>query len=173
MPSGGRDQLKMVDTCNTVARRASGAREKGAVGSGAEDHASTNAGSRTGITAGARALRSLELPNPETVLIARRYLASRRRRSQILTTDLFADPAWDMLIDLFAAWGEGRRVSVSSVCAASGVPRSTALRWVPDMERQGLVKRWPDPRDARRIFVEITREAAVGVEEWLNATFAK
>jgi hypothetical protein len=163
----------MVDTCNTVARCASGAREEGAVGRGAEDHASPNASSRTGITAGARALRSLELPNPETVLIARRYLASRRRRSEILTTDLFADPAWDMLIDLFAAWGEGRRVSVSSVCMASGVPKSTALRWIPKMELEGLVRRWPDPRDARRTFIEITREAAVGVEDWLNATFVR
>jgi DNA-binding MarR family transcriptional regulator len=88
-------------------------------------------------------------------------------------SDLFADPAWDMVIDLFAAWAEGRRISVSSVCIASGVPRSTALRWVVEMERQGLVRRWPDARDGRRTFIEITRDAAEGVERWLNATFVQ
>ncbi len=89
----------------------------------------------------------------------------------MLTPGLFADPAWDMLLDLFAARAEGTRVSVSSLCIASGVPTSTALRWIAELERQNLILKHPDARDGRRTFVAIDDEAAEAVERWLNATF--
>ena len=106
-------------------------------------------------------------------VIARRYLASRRRRCELFASALFSDPAWDMLLDLFAARAEGRRISVSSACIASGVATSTALRWVTQLEADGLVKRRPDPRDGRRTFLEISVDAAESVERWLNATFVQ
>lgn len=89
----------------------------------------------------------------------------------MLAPGLFADPAWDMLLDLFAAHVEGARISVSSACLASGVPSSTALRWIGEMEKHGFVRRHPDATDGRRTFVDITAQAADAVERWLNATF--
>lgn len=86
--------------------------------------------------------------------------------------DLFADPAWDMLLDLFAARIEKRDVSVSSLCLAAGVATSTAAGWLRQLERSGLVTRRPDPQDGRRVFIEIAPVAAEGVERWLGATFA-
>lgn len=83
----------------------------------------------------------------------------------------FADPAWDILLDLFAAQAEGRSVSVSSACIASGVASSTAVRWVTELERQDLVWRRPDPRDGRRFFLELAPAAALAVERWIGATF--
>jgi hypothetical protein len=103
--------------------------------------------------------------------IARRYLASRRRRSELFEPGLFADPAWDMLLDLFAANAEGRTVSVSSACLAAGVAPSTAAGWLRQLERQGLVTRHPDPADGRRALLEIGPDASLGIERWLNATF--
>lgn len=91
----------------------------------------------------------------------------------MLATALFADPAWDMLLDLFASSVEGRRVSVSSACLASGVATSTALRWLTELEDAGFVVRRPDPLDGRRTFVEIVADAADAVERWLNATFVQ
>lgn len=91
----------------------------------------------------------------------------------MLAAGLFADPAWDMLLDLFAAAAEGRQVSVSSACIASGVATSTALRWVSELEEGGLLSRSPDPRDGRRTFLEIAPGASDAVERWLNATFVQ
>jgi DNA-binding MarR family transcriptional regulator len=102
--------------------------------------------------------------------MAKRYLASRRRRDE-LACGLFSDPAWDILLDLFANSAEGRRISISSACIASGVPTSTAHLWVTKLEDQGLIVRRPDERDGRRTFLEITEESAAAVERWLNATF--
>ena len=42
---------------------------------------------------------------------------------------LFADPAWDIMLDLFAARIEGKDITVSSAGIAACVPPTTALRW--------------------------------------------
>ncbi len=85
---------------------------------------------------------------------------------------LFADPAWDILLDLFVADADGRRISVSSACGSAGVPRTTALRWLTMLEEQGLIDRREDAEDARRCFVEITASARQAVAEWLALTFS-
>ena len=60
----------------------------------------------------------------------RAVIRARRLRSQFFPPSMFADPAWDMLLDLAAARLEGRAVAVSSLCIASAVPPTTALRWI-------------------------------------------
>jgi hypothetical protein len=44
-------------------------------------------------------------------------------REQFFGPDLFADPAWDILLDLYAARLEQQRVAVSSLCIAAAVPQ--------------------------------------------------
>lgn len=102
------------------------------------------------------------LPNPQLV---RQIIARRQARARYFDGGLFADPAWDMLLDLTAAYGEGQRVSVTSLCIASGVPATTALRWIGQMTEDGLFERVEDPTDRRRAFVGLSktaREAMVG-----------
>ncbi|HET9629256.1 MAG TPA: MarR family transcriptional regulator [Novosphingobium sp.] len=85
----------------------------------------------------------------------------RRRRSRILFFEesLFGEPAWDLLLDLFIAAKERKRVPVTSACIGSAVPTTTALRWLSLLEERGLVVREADPADARRIFVRLSTEA--------------
>jgi hypothetical protein len=85
----------------------------------------------------------------------------RRRRSRILFFEesLFGEPAWDLLLDLFIAAKERKRVPVTSACIGAAVPTTTALRWLALLEDRGLVVREADPTDARRIFVRLTAEA--------------
>src|SRR3546814_5849017 len=52
----------------------------------------------------------------------RALIRARRMRDQFFRSELFADPAWDMLLDLMAARLEHKRVSVSSLCIAAAVP---------------------------------------------------
>ena len=87
----------------------------------------------------------------------------RMRRNEIIGAPLFRDPAWDMLLELFAAHQAGRRISISSLCYASGVPPTTALRQLARLEQHGLIRREGDPKDNRRYFVEATDKAIEGI----------
>ena len=96
------------------------------------------------------------LPDPGEV---RRMIRERQARAQFFDAELFADPAWDMLLDLTAAHGEHQRVSVSSLCIASGVPATTALRWIRQMVDNGLFDRVEDAQDRRRAFISLSEDA--------------
>ncbi len=84
----------------------------------------------------------------------------RRTREKYFAADLFADPAWDILLDLMAARLEQKQVSVSSLCIAASVPATTALRWITGMTDSGLLVRQMDPNDARRVFIGLSERAA-------------
>jgi hypothetical protein len=93
-------------------------------------------------------------------------IEARRHRARHFRSDLFADPAWDMLLDLLDAEMRGRRVSVSSLCIAAAVPASTALRWINAMVKDGLFVRRPDPDDLRRIYVELSPGASAAMRRY-------
>ena len=87
----------------------------------------------------------------------RSLIKARASRREIFGAHLFADPAWDMLLELFALTCEGRRVSVSKLSHAAGVPGTTALRWIDKLETECLILRSDDPHDARRVWVTLSR----------------
>jgi DNA-binding MarR family transcriptional regulator len=93
-------------------------------------------------------------------------IRARRERARYFSPGLFADPAWDILLDLFQAELTQRRATVGSVSAAADVPPTTALRWLKTLEDQKLIVRSVDPTDRRRIFVELTREASASLRRW-------
>lgn len=90
----------------------------------------------------------------------RGVIRARRLRSRYFPEELFADPAWDMLLDLLQAEIAQLRVPVSSLCIAAAVPATTALRWLKAMVQQGLFVRRADPHDGRRVFVELAPDAS-------------
>ena len=100
----------------------------------------------------------------------RDMLRARRIRADFLPGDLFADPAWDMLLDLLAARLEQERVSVSSLCIAAAVPPTTALRWIRTLTDKGLVQRHADPHDGRRVFISLAQETAESMLRWFGAS---
>jgi hypothetical protein len=90
----------------------------------------------------------------------RGVIRARQRRSAAFGADLFADPVWDMMLDLLAARLEGRAVRTSSLCIAAGVPSTTALRWIRELTERGLFVRVPDPLDRRGILIQLSDAAA-------------
>ena len=100
----------------------------------------------------------------------RDLLRARRIRADFLPGDLFADPAWDMLLDLLAARLEQERVSVSSLCIAAAVPPTTALRWIRTLTDKGLVERQADPQDGRRIFIGLAQDTADALMRWFDSS---
>lgn len=95
-----------------------------------------------------------------------RMIRARRDRARYVSTELFCDPAWDILLDLLRAELSKQRVAVSSVCIASGVPQTTALRYVQTMVKRGMIIRRADPRDGRRVFVELSSELSKNLRRY-------
>lgn len=118
--------------------------------------------------AGASAANAEQTPE-ELATRVRAILKSRQRRADFLDPELFADPAWDILLDLTSARLEGKPVPVSSACAAAAVPMSTALRHVRHLVESGLVKRWKDPQDKRRDLLELNDEAMKAMTGYFTA----
>lgn len=82
---------------------------------------------------------------------------------------LLANPAWEMLIDLYIEALEGRRTTVSNACLAAHVPPTTGLRWLERLQREGLITRQADLHDGRRVYVALTDDAVTRVERCLDA----
>ena len=119
--------------------------------------------SATPDEAGPSALRLVEPLKdapPLSVDIVRSVIRARRLRARFFSDELFADPAWDMLLDLLQAELAQHRVPVSSLCIAAAVPATTALRWIKSMTDNGLFVRRADPHDGRRVFVELSPGAS-------------
>ncbi|RJT22452.1 response regulator [Chakrabartia godavariana] len=103
---------------------------------------------------------SIKNPNSIHPSVLKSIIKARRNRQKYFEGDLFSDPSWDILLELTAAHIENRQESVTSVAIAASVPASTAIRKIRELSDRGLLKRWTDPTDARRIFVALTDDAA-------------
>lgn len=115
----------------------------------------------------AEAVASLDhLPSGNVLpplVFARRIHRSRMKAHEIIGPRIVRDPRWEMLLELFIAHYEHRRVSVSSLCHAANAPATTSLRHVEALEHEGFVDRIDDPTDARRSWIEPTAKAIDGV----------
>lgn len=99
-------------------------------------------------------------------MLVRRMISLRRVREEIFPKGLFADPAWDMLLDLYGAHIAQHRVPVSSLCVAAEVPATTALRWISKLDRMELINRERDPHDARRVFISLRPDAVAMMRDY-------
>lgn len=100
---------------------------------------------------------------------ARFEIRARASRAQFFKASLFSDPAWDILLELFAAQQEGRRVSISAAGLTAGIPLTTALRWIAALEREELVERAGDPTDARRTFLKLSDKGLRSMTQYFQS----
>jgi hypothetical protein len=99
----------------------------------------------------------------------RAMIRARRLRERFLPAALFGEPAWDMLLDLFAARIERSKVAVSSLCIAAAVPPTTALRTIRTMTDEAMLVRVADPSDKRRVFIELAEATASAMQAYVAA----
>jgi DNA-binding MarR family transcriptional regulator len=95
-------------------------------------------------------------------------IKARRARAKHFSGDLFADPAWDILLELYAAELGQRRICVSSVCAGAAVPQTTALRWIKVLEAKGLIHRTEDRFDHRRHHLSLSAQASASMTAYFS-----
>lgn len=92
----------------------------------------------------------------------------RALRAQFFAGGLFADPAWDILLELKHAENQQLVVTVSNLCAAADVPATTALRWISNLVDNGMLVRTSDRFDGRRSYVSLHRTTSEALERFLE-----
>jgi len=80
----------------------------------------------------------------------------RSRRAEFFPSVLFGEPAWDILLDLYAAAKSNELRSIKAACLSSQAPEATALRYIEQLAAHGLVERKPDRTDKRRKYLSLT-----------------
>ena len=95
--------------------------------------------------------------------------AVRKVRDRYFPTELFSDPCWEMLLDLYDARLGEAEVTVSSLGAASGVPLTTALRRMDVLQKHGFIERVVDPDDRRRTIVRLSAAGLAAVERFFDS----
>ncbi|MEH6789228.1 helix-turn-helix domain-containing protein [Parasphingorhabdus sp.] len=100
---------------------------------------------------------------------AEKYLNWGRLKSRILDAGngLFANSCWNMCLDVYICDLKDQRVTVSAIAHSSGIPMTTAMRYINVMVEQGLLTKTPNAADNRMIFVSISDDCAEKIEELL------
>jgi len=95
---------------------------------------------------------------PDLVDFARRMERARQERALFFSPELFGEPGWSLLLDLFIAHHEGRVVNTSGACFGASIPQTTGLRWIEKLDAAGLIVRHPHPQDTRFVMIELSEE---------------
>ena len=103
----------------------------------------------------------------------RSILAARRARAVVFGADLFSDPAWDILLELYAAHLEGHSFSVRDLAGAIDTPQSTLARWMLSLEQSELIMIENGPAEDDASTVQLTPHAIAAVrglaDHWSSA----
>ena len=100
--------------------------------------------------------------------VLKRILRARAERNAHFGVTLFADPAWDILLDLYVAQLDQADIFITSLTMASNVPATTAGRYIGALTSAGLLAKVRDPIDLRRSRVALTGRGAALMESWLD-----
>lgn len=69
--------------------------------------------------------------------------------------------AWSLLLAAHRARVEGRSLSVTVLCSFAPSPLSTALRWLTELEKHGLLVSRPDDTDGRLRWVALSGKGSL------------
>jgi DNA-binding MarR family transcriptional regulator len=88
----------------------------------------------------------------------------RKRAKVFADLDFFGEPAFAILLDLYIAHHEGRKVTISDACNATDAPWTTALRRLNTLHDRGFIRRAADHLDRRRCYVTLAPRALLDLE---------
>jgi hypothetical protein len=100
---------------------------------------------------------------------AKRIYSNRRKRRELFDdSEIFGEPTWDMLLDLFIRQSSDKTTSVTSACIAADTPTTTGLRWLKVLADRGHITIISDPKDRRRRLVRLSDRSYLAMCEYLN-----
>lgn len=100
-------------------------------------------------------------------MIARKEHRARRLREELIPTQLFGEPAWDLLLDLFAHSIVNVEIPISSAQIGAHCAPTTALRYIEKFEDEGMIARHKSEKDGRVAYLKLTDAALVSVGSYL------
>ena len=114
-------------------------------------------------------LISRSMDDGDLISRAEKYLNWGRLKSRILDSGngLFANSCWNMCLDIFICDLKEQRITVSSIAHSSGIPMTTAMRYINVMVEQGLLHKTPNSADNRMIFVSVSENCSEKIRELL------
>ena len=101
--------------------------------------------------------------------LAALLLKQRHLRKDFVFEDLLGEPAWDIMLELFIARVEGRKLMVTSLCIGSGASASTALRYIGELQDRGWIVSQRSELDNRRRLLEVSEEGFFKMGDYLRA----
>jgi len=124
-----------------------------------------------------KTLRALLTDQPRSQTVTEDHILSvllvRRARAALLGTELFSDPAWDLMLELYAAHLGERTVCLSDLAAAIDTPESTTARWLGALNQHGLTDAAIDPVQPSHMLICLTPEGLAKMQQladrWVSA----
>lgn len=100
-------------------------------------------------------------------------VSARRGRDALFGAHLFSDPAWDVILELYAARLGDRQVSVSGLARLIGAPKSVTARWIAVLVDAGIVSYGGSSKETGGATVELTEDGATKMtqlaDQWRSA----
>lgn len=112
-----------------------------------------------------RLTRTSELSKRE---ICSRLMTARKELRRSIGVEIFSEGVWDMLIELMRAEEEGEKMPTTSLVHGVELAMTTALRRIEMLEEAGIIERYTDTVDRRRILIRLTRMGYTRVTEVLD-----
>lgn len=124
---------------------------------GLRKHRRTNAFEQIkGLLSRKRLRRGAEITEDHILSI----LLARRGREAAFGANLFSEPPWDVLLELYAARLGARNMSLADLARAIDAPESTTERWVAVLNGRDLVSSENDRIDPARLWIKLTELGA-------------
>ena len=95
-------------------------------------------------------------------------LDARRRRENIFGERIFSDPGWDILLAAYALQLGKQRGTITDVSRLSGVPGTTVLRWIKQLEGIGLLTQKDDEDDGRLVLLELSARGIAAMTQYFE-----
>ena len=107
-------------------------------------------------------------PDDDLIPVANSLLQALAEQPDFGARDIIFNPAWQLLLELFVAQLEQRPVPVTNACLSLGTAQTTALRYLTDLERRGLIASLSDPADGRRRLLRLTPHVEAELRRYLR-----
>jgi DNA-binding MarR family transcriptional regulator len=92
----------------------------------------------------------------------------RRRRAAYLPSEVLAEPAWDILLELYAFELVGRAVSQTEISERIQLPSTTSVRWTKVLEAADLIVRAVDPDEPLSVKLVMSPKALEAMEAYFS-----
>lgn len=104
-----------------------------------------------------------------SVLVLNNLRKLRRVRSEHLPAGLAVEGSWEILLDLYVSGLRNEFTSLTAVGGSAGVPLTSALRRIHELENSGMLLVAPDHKDRRRAAVHLTRKGREAVQSFIRS----